>query len=96
MNPECEAAGAFWLAGRRVAAIFSRTGGRRVGGLLPEAVCCRRRFAAGGGLLRSGGFRASVKQHGCGTVTGRAILARSPSHPARSARRLVIEATFTV
>ena len=32
----------------------------------------------------------------CGTVTDKAILVKSPSHPASSVARLVIEATFTL
>jgi hypothetical protein len=33
---------------------------------------------------------------GCGTVPGRAVLAKSPNHLARSASRLIIEATYPV
>jgi hypothetical protein len=35
-------------------------------------------------------------QHECGTVMTRAVSDKSPNHPASSARRLVIEATFAL
>jgi len=47
-------------------------------------------------MSRHDGRRGSAEADARGNVTGRAVLAESPSRPACSARRLVIEATFTV
>jgi hypothetical protein len=40
------------------------------------------------------GDRATPESHGCGSLPERAILAKSPNHPASAAHRLVIEAAY--